>query len=82
MLWSLCDNVTDIVKTFAAGAACNLMKVPCRKDGCLVATVFAELRKEDRADWNVHADAERIGPANDFQETLLRKLFAEDAVLG
>ena len=58
------------------------MKISRRKNRGLIAAVLAELCKEYRANRNVHADAERIRAADDFQKSLLRKLFHKDAVLG
>ena len=77
----LCDNVTDIVETFAACAASYLVEVTGCQNGRLVATVLAELRKEHSADRNVHAHAERVRTANDFEQTLLCEFFAENTIL-
>ena len=82
VLRSLGNDVTDIVKAFTPGASCDLVEVAGCEDGRLVAAVLAELRKEDRADRNVHAYAERVRAADDLEKPLLGELFAEDAVLG
>ena len=82
MLWRLCNNVTDIVKTFSSGAPCNLVKISCGQNGCLVSAVLAELRKENCADRDVYAYAERVRSADNFQKPLLSELFAENAVFG
>ena len=82
MLWCLCNNVTDIVKTFSSGAPCNLVKIACGQNGCLVSAVFAELRKENCADRDVYTDTERVRSADNFEKSLLSELFAENAVFG
>ena len=79
---SLCHHVAHVVKALAAGASCNLVEVSCGEDCRLVAAVLAELREEYCADGDVHAYAERVGAADDFQQAFLGELFAEDAVLG
>ena len=81
MLWRLCDHVADIVKTFTACAACNLVKVASGQNGGLVTAVLAELREKHCADRNVYAHAERVCAANDLEQTLLGELFAKNAVL-
>lgn len=82
MLGSLRYHVADVVETFTAGAACNLVEVAGGQDCRLVAAVLAELREKHRSNGNIHADAQCVRAANDFKQALLRKFFAENAVLG
>ena len=60
-------HVTDVVKSLAACTACNLVEISGGQNSRLVATVLAELRKQYRSNWNIHAHAERVGAADDFE---------------
>ena len=82
MFGSLRHYVADIVKALAPCAACNLVKISRGQNSRLVTTVLAELRKQNRSNRHIHAHAQRIGTANDLEQTLLRKFFAENAILG
>ena len=82
MFGSLRHHVADVVETFTAGAACNLVEITRGKDCSLVAAVLAELRKEYRSNGHVYAHAQCIRSANDPEQTFLGQLFAENAVLG
>jgi len=46
-----------------------------------LAVVFPKLGKDDGSDRHVDADAERIGAADEFEQTFLRELLDKDAVL-
>ena len=71
-----------VVEALAARAPADLLEVADAEDRRLLAVELAELREEHRADRDVHADAERVGAADDLEEALLRELLDEQAVLG
>ncbi len=75
-------HAAAVVEALAPGAPGDLLEVAHAEDGRLLAVVLAELREEHRADGDVHADAERVGPADDREQALLRELLDEEAVLG
>jgi hypothetical protein len=75
------DDAPLVVEALASGAPADLVKVACAHDGGLLAVELAQLGEEDRADRDVHADAERVRAADDGEEPLLCEAFDEAAVL-
>ena len=64
---SLRHYIADVVKSLAACTVPPCLLRWLVKDCRLVATVFAELRKEYRSNRNVYANAQCIRSANDFE---------------
>ena len=81
MLRSLRDDVPHIVVSLAPRAPADLVEVPCGQDRRLLTVVLAQPREEHRADGHVDADSERVRAADNLEQTLLRELFDQDAVL-
>ena len=81
VLGRLRDDAPLRVEALASGAAGDLLEVADREEPDLRAVELRELREEDGADRDVHADAERVGPADDVEEPLLRELLDEQPVL-
>src|SRR5258706_205989 len=81
MLRRLRHHPADVVETLAPGTSGDLMKVPRAQDARLLPVELAELGEEHRADRHVDTDAERVRAADDFEQSLLRKLLDEDAIL-
>ncbi len=79
---SLGDDVADVIEAATAGAARDLVEIASGEEGDFLAAVFAEAGEEDGADGDVHADAEGIGAADDFEEAALGELLDENAVFG
>ena len=67
VFWRLGHHVSNVVKTLSTGPTCNLVKITCSENRRLVAAVFAKLSKKNGANGNVHAYAQSIGAADDFQ---------------
>ncbi len=82
VLGSLHRDEALVVEPPAPRAARDLLKFAHAQDGRLLAVVLAEAREEHRPDRDVHADAERVCPADDREQALLRELLDEKAVLG
>src|SRR5688572_3089733 len=81
VLGRLHDDAALLVETFAARAPADLLEVADGEDRRLLAIEFAEPREEHRPNGHVHADAERVGAADDLEEPFLRELLYEQAVL-
>ena len=56
------------------------MEVPRAVDGGFLPVVFAQPREQHGADRHVDADAQRVRPADDLEQSALRQLLDEDAV--
>ena len=80
VLGSLPHDPALIIKTFASRATGYLMKITRGQNRDFFAVEFREAGEEDCSNGNIHADAESVRPANDFQEALLRELLDEDAI--
>ncbi len=70
-----------VVEPAAARAPRDLLELADGEEPHLRPVELRELREEDRPDRDVHADAQRVGPADDVEEPLLRELLDEEAVL-
>ena len=81
VLRRLRDDPAAVIEALAPGAPGDLVEIARGEDADFLAAELAELREEHRADRHVDADAERIGPADDLEQSLLRELFDEDAIL-
>src|SRR5450756_2268324 len=82
VLGRLGDHAPAVVEPAPARAPGDLLELADRKKAHLRPVELRELREEDRPDRDVHADTERVGPADDVQEPLLGELLHEKAVLG
>src|SRR5438128_1188665 len=81
MFWRLRHHPTFIIEPFASGAAADLMKVPRGENAGLLAVKLTELGKQYGANGNIDADTQRVRAANDFEQSFLRELFDEHAIL-
>ena len=81
VLGRLRDDVALVVEALSPGAPRDLLEVAHAEDRGLLAVVLAQAREEHGADRDVHADAERVGPAHDREQPLLRELLDEQPVL-
>ena len=82
MLGRLGDHAPAIVEPAPARAPGDLLELADREKAHLRPVELRELREEDRPDRDVHADAERVGPADDVEEPLLGELLHEKTVPG
>ncbi len=74
-------HVAPLVEPLAAGAPGDLVEVARAEDRRLPAVELAETGEEDGPDRDVDADAQRVGAADDLQQSALRELLDEHAVL-
>src|SRR4051812_48358015 len=81
VLRRLRDDAPVIIEAFAPRAPADLLEIADAEDGGLLAVEFAQLREEHGTDRDVHADAERVRPADDLEMTLLREALDEPPVL-
>ena len=81
MLRRLRDHPADVVETLAPGASADLMEIACGENAGLLPVELAQPGKEHGADGHVDADAQRVRATDDFQQSLLRELLDEDAIL-
>src|SRR5258705_436033 len=81
MLRSLSDDPANVIEAFAPSPACNLMKIARAQDAGLLAVELAEFGKENSANRDIDAHAQRVRAANDFEQTFLRELFGQHAIL-
>ncbi len=79
--WRLDPHVAAVVESLAPGPPGDLRELPVRQDAHAGAVVLAQLREQHRPDRHVDADAERVGPADDLEQTVLGELLDEQAVL-
>ncbi|KAK4045267.1 hypothetical protein OUZ56_032676, partial [Daphnia magna] len=80
MFGRLGDDAPLDVKAFPPRSACDLTEVADREEDRLVAVEFAQLRKENRSNRDIDANAERIGAGNDLEQPFLGELFYQEAV--
>ena len=80
MLGCLGNDHTFGIEARAAGAAGNLMKLAGAQTTHLVAIELGERGEHHGVDGYVDADAERIGTADDGQQTLLRQALDQQAI--
>ena len=81
VLGRLSDDAPAVVEPAAPGASRDLLELADGEEPHLRPVELRELREEDRPDRDVHADAQRVGAADDVEEPLLRELLDEEAVL-
>ena len=81
VLGRLRDDAPRVVEPAPPRAPRDLLELADGEEPHLRPVELRELREEDRPDRDVHADAERVGPADDVEEPLLRELLDEEAVL-
>ena len=74
------DDEATLVEPLAPGAAGDLQEVAHAEDAGLLSVELAELREQHGPDRDVHADAQRVGAADDLEEALLRQPLDEQAV--
>src|SRR5437660_6874328 len=82
VLGRLGDDPAAVVEAFAASAASDLVEIARAEDGSLFAIILAQAREEDGSDGHVDADADGIGPANNFEQSFLSELLDQHAILG
>ena len=81
MLRRLDDDEAAVVEALAPGAPGDLVEVAGAQVGGLLTVELAQAREQDRANRDVDARAERVRPADHSQQSRLRQLLDEHAVL-
>ncbi len=81
VLGRLRDDVALLVEPAPAGAPRDLLEVADAQDGSLLAVELAEPREEHRAERDIDPDAERVGTADDGEQTALGELLDQQPVL-
>ena len=81
MLRRLRHHPAAIIEALAPGAPADLMKIARAQDAGLLSVIFAQPREQHGANRHVDADAERVRAADDFEQTLLRELLDQHAIL-
>ena len=74
------DHEATLVEPLPPGPAGDLQKIAHAEDAGLLAVELAELREQHGPDRDVHPDPQRVGAADDLQESLLRQALDEQAV--
>ena len=78
----LCPHRAAVVVAAASRPPGDLMELPHRQQTGARPVVLAELREQHRADRDVHAHAERVGAADQLEQTFAGEPFDEQAVAG
>ncbi len=80
MWWGLGHDVSLGVVTPTARPTRHLGKLACGQDAGLGTVVFVQLCEDHRSDWDVDADAQGVGTADQAQPPLLGQAFNQQPV--
>ena len=81
MFRRLRHHPAPVVEALAPGTSSDLVKIPRAEQRRFLPVELAQSGEEDGTDRHIDPDAQRIGAADDFQQTLLCQLLDQHAVL-
>ena len=81
MLRRLHDDITDRIKPAPPRPPRDLTKIPHTQNRRLLPVIFPQLRKYHRANRHIDPHAQRVRPADQFKQPLLRELLHQNPIL-